>query len=147
MMTTPLRMVWVDGESHLLHPAGTDCGLSIHVVMMVAATPPMMIATICWSLKRFFIGWMPPLTGVHGAPHDGNALSAGKLHQHPGRRQTEDGAGGIALDDKGAGARAIRRRVGHCDPLHALGNREAGRDVAAGPHATTAANGRGSLGH
>src|SRR5258708_3175108 len=131
MMTTPLRMAWVEGESPLIHPAGPDCGLKIHAVTMVAATPPTIIAMICWSLKRFFIASVAPLAGVHGAPHDGNALSAGKLHQHPGRRQTEDGAGGIALDDKGAGARAIRRRVAHCDPLRGLlgekGNGRVGR--------------------
>ena len=42
-----------------LQPAGPDCGFMIQAVMMVAATPPMMMARICWSLKKFFIAIAP----------------------------------------------------------------------------------------
>src|SRR5450756_2209479 len=112
-IAAPLRMDWVEGESPLIHPAGPDCGLSIQAVMIVAATPPMMIARICWSLKRFFIAFGASLARTHGTPHHRNALRARKLGHDPGRRQPEDGAAGGAFDHKGAGAGAVGRRIGH----------------------------------
>src|SRR3982074_3187125 len=132
-------MDWVEGWSPLINPAGPDCGLRIRAVMMVAATPPMIIATICWSLKGFFIARLP-LTRAHGTPHHGDALGAGKLHESLCRRTPEHCAVGGALDDKGAGAGAVRRRVGYCDPLHGLGDREVGRDVAARPDSNRASD-------
>src|SRR5579863_716035 len=92
-MRVPLMTAWVVGASPLIQPAGPDCGLRIQAVIMVAATPPMMMARICWSLNRFFIG----LARIDRAPHHGDALRARKLDQHPRRRQAEDGAGGVAL--------------------------------------------------
>ena len=75
----PLNKAWVEGESPLINPAGPDCGLKIQAVITAAATPPMINATVCWSLNGFFISIAVRLTWVHGAPHDGNGLGGGKI--------------------------------------------------------------------
>src|ERR1700704_4405552 len=106
-IAAPLSIDWVEGESPLIHPAGPDCGLRIQAVMIVAATPPMIIATICWSLKRFFIVRLP-LTRAHGTPHHGDALGAGKLCESPCRGTPADCAVGSAFGEKGPGAGAVR---------------------------------------
>src|ERR1700731_5199583 len=141
----PLKTDWVEGASPLNQLAGPDCRLKIQPVTSVAPTPPTIMARICWSLNGFFIAPGPRLAGVRGAPHHGDALCARQLDQDLGRRQTEDGAGGIAFDDIGAGAGAVRRRIRHRDPLHAFGDREIGRDIAACADAKSAADGAGSL--
>src|ERR1700722_4247206 len=145
-ITIPLSADCVEGASPLIHPAGPDCGLKIQAVMMETAKPPIIIGRICWSLKKFFISTVVRLAGPHGMPPHGNVLWAGKFYQRLGRVETEDGAGGIAFDDKGAGARAVGRRVGYRDSLDALGYREIGRDVAARPDSNCAAEGGVSLG-
>ena len=76
----------------------------IQAVMIVAATPPTIIARICWSLKKFFIAIAIRLAGTHGTPRHGNALSTGKVYQDLCRRDTEDCAGGGAFDRVGPGA-------------------------------------------
>src|ERR1700730_14136296 len=110
-ITKPLRMAWVEGERPLIHPAGPDCGFIIQAVIIVAATPPMMMARICWSLKRFFIRVAPRLAGVRGAPDHGNALGVRQVQKHFCRGQAEDCAGGIAFDNVSADAGAVGRRV------------------------------------
>src|ERR1700676_122516 len=139
-IAAPLSTDWVDGESPLINPAGPDCGLRIQAVMIVAATPPMMIATICWSLNRFFIGSRARLARARSMPNDGDTLSTWKFDQGFGRCQAEDRAGGSAFDDKAAGTGAVRRRVGYRDPLHCVGDVEVGRDVTAGADANGAAD-------
>src|SRR3984893_4110349 len=145
-ITKPLRMAWVEGERPLIHPAGPDCGFMIQAVMIVAATPPMMMARICWSLKRFFIGVAPRLAGVLGAPNHRNALGVRQVEEHLCWGQAEDRTGGIAFDDVGAGAGAVRCGVGHGDALHAFAHCEIRRDVTAGADPECAADLRGPLG-
>src|SRR5580704_1680120 len=104
----------------------------IHAVMMVAATPPTMMARTCWSLKRFFIAMVPRLAWAHCAPDDLNALGLRQAVQCRCRVQAKDCAGRVAFDDNGAAALAVARRVGHRDPLNSIGDGEIGGDVAGG---------------
>jgi hypothetical protein len=99
---------------------------------MVAATPPMMIARICWSLNQVFHRRGSASTGSrHATPRE--CFGSREVLSASWSGEAEDGAGGIAFDDKGAGAGAVGRGIGHRDPLHALGYREIGRDIAARP--------------
>src|ERR1700751_2091228 len=129
-MARPLSVCWTEVGSPLIQPAGPDCGFMIQAVMTAAAMLPMMIARICWSLKKFFMAG-PPLAWAHGAPHNGDALCGRQVLKHLGRCQSENCASGVAFDHQRAGAGAIGCGVGQRDPLQALGDGEIGRDVAA----------------
>src|SRR5579871_338507 len=131
MIEMPLRTCWTGSGRPLIHPAGPFSGFMIQAVMIVAATPPTMMARICWSLKRFFIAILPRLAWAHRAPHDLNALRLRQTAQRLCRVQAKDRASGVALDDERAAALAIGRRVGHRDALDPVGDGKIGRDVAA----------------
>src|ERR1700752_490309 len=104
MIARPLRTCWTASGRPLIHPAGPFSGFMIHAVMMVAATPPMMMARTCWSLKRFFIAMVPQRARAHCAPDDLNALGLWQVVQCLCRVQAKDCAGRVAFDDKGAAA-------------------------------------------
>ena len=90
---------------------------------------------------------VPQLAWAHCAPDDLNALGLRQAAQRLCRVQTKNCAGRIAFDDEGAAALAIRRRVGHRDPLNSVGDGEIGRDVAAGSDAEITADLRRALGN
>src|ERR1700683_3830861 len=99
--------------------------------MMVAATPPIIIARTCWSFNQFLIARARLSARFVRAPNHRDALRAGQAQQHLRWREPEDGAARVAFDDVGPGAGLIRRGIGHCDPLRAFGYTEIGRDIIA----------------
>src|SRR5215813_2220887 len=135
MIARPLSTCWTGSGRPLIQPAGPFSGFMIHAVMMVAATPPTIMARTCWSLKRFFIATVPRLAWAHRAPYDRNVLRIRQTGQGLCWVEAKDRPGRVALDHKGAAALAVGSRVGHCDALGAIGDGKIRRDVAAGPDA------------
>src|SRR5262249_30391277 len=117
MIARPLRTCWTGSGRPLIHPAGPFSGFMIHAVMMVAATPPTIMASTCWSLKRFFIVIVPRLAWAHRAPYDRNVLGLRQVAQGLCRVEAKGRPGRVALDHESAATLAVGGRVGHRDAL------------------------------
>src|ERR1700685_84821 len=111
--STIAALLMMDKGSPLMKPVNRF--KSQPMTTMAAMPPAMTMAGIC--LNRFFIARLC-LARSHRAPHHRDALRAGKLAQGLRRRQPKQGTLGVALDNKGAGAGAVRRGEGHRKPLH-----------------------------